>query len=53
MTDDDVLAEFRDAGALLEGHFILPSGLAYASDKLPSELAAIPAVKPGSRGLSA
>ncbi|MFM9978462.1 MAG: orotate phosphoribosyltransferase [Sphingomonadaceae bacterium] len=27
MTDDDVLAEFRVAGALLEGHFILSSGL--------------------------
>jgi orotate phosphoribosyltransferase len=27
MTTDDVLAEFRDAGALLEGHFILSSGL--------------------------
>lgn len=27
MTDDDILAEFRDAGALLEGHFILSSGL--------------------------
>ena len=27
MTDDDVLAEFRAAGALLEGHFILSSGL--------------------------
>ena len=27
MTNDDVLAEFRDAGALLEGHFILSSGL--------------------------
>lgn len=27
MTADDVLAEFRDAGALLEGHFILSSGL--------------------------
>lgn len=26
MTDDDVLAEFREAGALLEGHFILSSG---------------------------
>lgn len=26
MTDDDVLAEFRAAGALLEGHFILSSG---------------------------
>lgn len=26
MTSDDVLAEFRDAGALLEGHFILSSG---------------------------
>jgi orotate phosphoribosyltransferase len=25
--DTDVLAEFRDAGALLEGHFILSSGL--------------------------
>lgn len=27
MTDDEVLAEFRDAEALLEGHFILSSGL--------------------------
>lgn len=27
MTDDDVLAEFRNAEALLEGHFILSSGL--------------------------
>jgi orotate phosphoribosyltransferase len=27
MTKDEVLAEFRDAGALLEGHFILSSGL--------------------------
>ena len=27
MTRDDVLAEFRAAGALLEGHFILSSGL--------------------------
>jgi orotate phosphoribosyltransferase len=27
MTPDDVLAEFREAGALLEGHFILSSGL--------------------------
>jgi len=27
MTDDEVLAEFRVAGALLEGHFILSSGL--------------------------
>lgn len=27
MTDDDVLNEFRDAQALLEGHFILSSGL--------------------------
>ena len=27
MTDDQVLGEFRDAGALLEGHFILSSGL--------------------------
>lgn len=27
MTQDEVLAEFRDAGALLEGHFILSSGL--------------------------
>ena len=27
MTDEEVLAEFRDAGALLEGHFILSSGL--------------------------
>jgi orotate phosphoribosyltransferase len=27
MTQDDVMAEFRAAGALLEGHFILSSGL--------------------------
>ena len=27
MTQDEVLAEFRAAGALLEGHFILSSGL--------------------------
>ena len=27
MTDDDILDEFRAAGALLEGHFILSSGL--------------------------
>ena len=27
MNEDDVLAEFRAAGALLEGHFILSSGL--------------------------
>jgi len=27
LTHDDVLAEFREAGALLEGHFILSSGL--------------------------
>src|SRR5436190_23983805 len=27
MTDDEVLAEFRAADALLEGHFILSSGL--------------------------
>ena len=27
MTSNEVLAEFRAAGALLEGHFILSSGL--------------------------
>lgn len=27
MTQDEILAEFRDADALLEGHFILSSGL--------------------------
>lgn len=27
MTQDEVLTEFREAGALLEGHFILSSGL--------------------------
>src|SRR5690349_5747788 len=26
MTDDDILAEFRASGALLEGHFVLSSG---------------------------
>src|SRR5207342_3537675 len=27
MTDDEILAEFRAADALLEGHFVLSSGL--------------------------
>jgi orotate phosphoribosyltransferase len=27
VTDEQILAEFRDADALLEGHFILSSGL--------------------------
>ncbi|MEM9050109.1 MAG: orotate phosphoribosyltransferase [Pseudomonadota bacterium] len=27
MTPDEIIAEFRDAGALLEGHFVLSSGL--------------------------
>jgi orotate phosphoribosyltransferase len=27
MNEEDVLSEFRDAGALLEGHFVLSSGL--------------------------
>src|ERR1700741_3034720 len=27
MTEDEILAEFHAAGALLEGHFILSSGL--------------------------
>jgi orotate phosphoribosyltransferase len=27
LTGDEILDEFRDAGALLEGHFILSSGL--------------------------
>ena len=27
MTDDEILSEFRAADALLEGHFILSSGL--------------------------
>jgi orotate phosphoribosyltransferase len=27
MTEDEILAEFRDADALLEGHFVLSSGL--------------------------
>src|SRR6476659_4937792 len=27
MTEEDVIAEFRAAGALLEGHFVLSSGL--------------------------
>ena len=27
MNKDEVINEFRDAGALLEGHFILSSGL--------------------------
>lgn len=31
LTDDDVLAIFRDSGALLEGHFVLTSGRHAAS----------------------
>jgi orotate phosphoribosyltransferase len=31
MTDDDILAEFRASGALLEGHFVLSSGRHSAS----------------------
>jgi len=31
MTDDEILDEFRAAGALLEGHFILSSGLRSAT----------------------
>ena len=27
MTENEVLQDFRDAGALLEGHFVLTSGL--------------------------
>ena len=27
MTDEEILAEFRSANALLDGHFILSSGL--------------------------
>ena len=27
MTEEEILAEFRAAGALLEGHFVLSSGL--------------------------
>ena len=27
MTNDQILSEFRAAGALLDGHFILSSGL--------------------------
>jgi orotate phosphoribosyltransferase len=109
MTQDQVLDEFRGSAALLEGRFILSSGLtrmfaepeggqfqvrrgfsilpgervlmvedvvwtglssresldairghrgelvgaAYPADQLPPELAAIPAIKPGSRGLAA
>ena len=36
MTDDDVLAEFRAAEALLEGHFILSSGLLLMGAAAPS-----------------
>jgi orotate phosphoribosyltransferase len=31
LSEDDVLTEFREAGALLEGHFILSSGLRSAA----------------------
>jgi len=89
MTKDEALQVFRQTGALLEGHFILRSGLhsrqffqcalalqqmpaveklgaalaarvrplgaatvileAFEPDKLPPDLAKIPAVKPGSK----
>ena len=44
MTDDEMLAEFRAADALLEGHFILSSGL--RSRRLP-------AMRPGANGSGA
>ena len=37
MTDDEVLAEFRAADALLEGHFILSSGLRLLMDPARAE----------------
>ena len=55
MTKDEVLRIFRETGALIQGHFILRSGLlslaveAFESDKLPPDLAAIPPAKPGSK----
>lgn len=61
MDDDDVLAEFRAAEPLPDGPFILSPGLraprylrcarvpADAADALPPDLAAVPALKPGSR----
>jgi len=84
MTETEALKVFRESGALLEGHFLLRSGLhsrqffqcalalqqmpiverfgaalaekvrnqnpqtVIAPDKLPPDLAKIPAVKPGS-----
>jgi len=60
MTPEQVLSEFKKAGALLEGHFIGVKLVALApmkvpaweADKLPPHLRDIPAVKPGSRGLA-
>ena len=44
LSHDEVLGEFRAAGALLEGHFILSSGLAQF---------ALPAMRPGADGSQA
>ena len=52
MTKDEALQVFRQTGALLEGHFIFWISLkveAFEPDKLPPDLAGIPAVKPGSK----
>jgi orotate phosphoribosyltransferase len=67
MTNEDVLAEFRDAGALREGRFVLSSGLRSpvflqknlvsmrpdrTADALPLDLASIPLEEPGRRRLA-
>jgi orotate phosphoribosyltransferase len=65
MNTEDVLNEFRGAGALREGHFVLSSGLhsgvflqknlvfqyADRTERLCKALAALPAEEPGSKRL--
>ena len=67
MTNEDVLKEFREAGALRKVHFLLSSGLHSGvfprknlvfmhpdgCERLCRALAAIPARDPGSRKLGA
>ena len=60
MTDDEILSLFRQTNALLEGHFVPNFGAPFFSlvklnvetfeaDKLPPDLAATAAIKPGSK----
>lgn len=56
MTEEEVLAHFREAGEAEVGVPLIPllsiEAPIYAEDALPEALAAIPAEKPGSRALN-